>query len=63
VIPYSVDSLLDAVAERGDVVIERAAGLDFYLDPSLIDAKEADRVRNILANALAALDKRKPAGA
>ncbi len=63
VIPYSVDSLLDAAVEKGDVVIERAAGLDFYLDPSLIDAKEAARIRTILADALAALDRRKPAGA
>ncbi len=63
VIPYAVDSLVEAAGEKGGVVIERAAGLDFYLDPSLIDAKEADRVRTILANALAALDRRKPAGA
>lgn len=63
VIPYSVDSLLDAATEKGDVVIERAAGLDFYLDPSLIDAKEADRIRGVLADAMAALEKRqqKPA--
>ena len=43
------------------MVIERAAGLDFYLDPSLIDAKEAERIRGVLADALAVLDKRKPA--
>lgn len=61
VIPYSVDSLVEAAGDKGDVVIERAAGLDFYLDPSLIDAKEAERVRTILADALAALEKRKPA--
>lgn len=58
VIPYAVDSLLDTTGDKGDVVIERAAGLDFYLDPSLIDAKEADRIRAILADALAALDRR-----
>lgn len=63
VVPYAVDSLIEAPDGTGGVVIERAAGLDFYLDPSLIDAREADRVRTILANALAALDRRKPAGA
>ncbi len=31
------------------MVVERMPGLDFYLDPSLIDAKEAERVRTILA--------------
>jgi class 3 adenylate cyclase len=60
VIPYAVDSLLDAASEKGDVVIERAAGLDFYLDPSLIDEKEAARIRSVLADAMAALEKRKP---
>lgn len=50
--------MLDAASEKGDVVIERAAGLDFYLDPSLIDAKEADRIRGVLADAMAALDRR-----
>jgi hypothetical protein len=63
VIPYAVDSLVDAAAEKGEVVIERAAGLDFYLDPSLIDAKKAARIRGILADAMAALDKRKQDGA
>ena len=45
---------------RRDVVIERAAGLDFYLDPSLIDEKEAARIRSVLADAMTALEKRKP---
>jgi class 3 adenylate cyclase len=43
---------------KGDVVVERMPGLDFYLDPSLIDAREAERVRAILADAMAALAKR-----
>lgn len=64
VIPYAVDSLLDVSGDRGDVLVERMPGLDFYLDPSLIDAKEAARVRAILADAMAALEKRqeKPEG-
>jgi class 3 adenylate cyclase len=63
VIPYAVDNLLGVSGER-DVVVERMPGLDFYLDPSLIDAKEAERVRTILAEAMAALEKRqeKPEG-
>lgn len=58
VIPYAVDNLLGASGEKGDVVVERRPGLDFYLDPSLIDATEAERVRAILADAMAALEKR-----
>ncbi|WP_424627705.1 adenylate/guanylate cyclase domain-containing protein [Bradyrhizobium sp. SYSU BS000235] len=58
VIPYAVDNLLGASGDKGEVVVERMPGLDFYLDPSLIDAKEAERVRAILADAMAALEKR-----
>src|SRR5260370_1329533 len=36
VIPYSVDSMIDTSADKGDVVIERMPALDFYLDPSLL---------------------------
>src|SRR5262249_7848261 len=58
VMPYVVDNLLGASGDKGDVVVERASGLDFYLDPSLIDAKEAERIRAILADAMAALERR-----
>jgi adenylate cyclase len=58
VIPYAVDSIIDGSADTGDVVVERMAGLDFYLDPSRIDAKDAARARAVLADALATLDKR-----
>ncbi|CAN5429315.1 adenylate/guanylate cyclase domain-containing protein [soil metagenome] len=58
VIPYAVDSIIDGTADHGDVVIERMAGLDFYLDPSRVDSKDAARVRAVLSDALAALDKR-----
>jgi adenylate cyclase len=56
VIPYSVDDVLDDTA-KGDVIIERVKGLDFYLDPSLVDPQGVDRIRSILSDALAKLDK------
>jgi adenylate cyclase len=63
VIPYAVDSMLRASADRSLVVVERMTGLDFYLDPSIVEEKDAARIRSILGDALAALDKRqaKPA--
>jgi adenylate cyclase len=63
VVPYSVDSIIDTLAEKGGVVIERMTGLDFYLDSSLVESKDTDRIRSVLVEALAALDKRqsKPA--
>ena len=57
VIPYSVDNVLDSTA-TGEVIVERITGLDFYLDSSIVDAQGADRIRSILVNALAALDRR-----
>jgi class 3 adenylate cyclase len=56
VIPYSVDDVLDDTA-KGDVIVERVKGLDFYLDPSLVDPQGVDRIRSILSDALATLDK------
>src|SRR6516162_6903932 len=57
VIPYVVDSLLDPGA-KGGIIVEHMTGLDFYLDPSIVDHRGADRIRSILAEALATLDKR-----
>ena len=56
VIPYSVDDVLDDTP-KGDVIVERVKGLDFYLDPSLVDPQGVDRIRSILSDALATLDK------
>jgi len=60
VVPFAVDKLLESTGEKGNVVVERTAGLDLYLDPSSIDSREAGRIRSILAEALAALDRRQP---
>ena len=51
------------MAGAGDddkILIERVPGLDLYLNPAVIDAKDAERIRSILGEALAALDKRPP---
>ena len=56
VIPYSIDNVHDDAA-KGDVIVERVKGLDFYLDPSLVDPQGIDRIRSILSDALATLDK------
>jgi len=58
VVPYSVDTIVDASAEKGGVVIERMPGLDFYLDPSIVKPSDAERIRSVLKDALASLEKR-----
>ncbi|MBS0528811.1 MAG: adenylate/guanylate cyclase domain-containing protein, partial [Proteobacteria bacterium] len=60
VVPYSVARVLDASAEKHRVVIERMAGLDIFLDPAMVDARDTERVRSILSTALTALEQRQP---
>jgi class 3 adenylate cyclase len=57
VVPYSVDTIVDASAEKSGVVIERMPGLDFYLDPSIVKSSDAERIRSVLKDALASLEK------
>jgi hypothetical protein len=57
VVPYSVDAIVDASTEKSGVVMERMPGLDFYLDPSIVKSSDAERVRSVLKNALASLEK------
>src|SRR4051794_12662850 len=59
VVPYQVDRLLDAKQEKGDVMIETMAGLNFYLDPALVETQDSQRIRSILADAIAVLDRRR----
>jgi hypothetical protein len=59
VIPYAVDRLVGA-GDDDDILVERVPGLDLYLNPAVIDSKDSDRIRTVLGEALAALDKRSP---
>jgi adenylate cyclase len=52
VVPYIVDGVLDAAGETIRVVNVHAPGIDFYLDPSKISTEEAERVRQVLRDAL-----------
>jgi len=61
--PYVIDRMLERSADSGDLVVERMRGLDFYLDPSVVDDEEAARIRKILADAVDVLDKRRDLGA
>ena len=62
VIPYSVDSMREVSAEQGEILIERMKGLDFYLDPAIIESKDTEKIRSLLSDALAALDRRQASG-
>ncbi|HZQ13318.1 MAG TPA: adenylate/guanylate cyclase domain-containing protein [Pseudolabrys sp.] len=60
VIPYSVEGMLDASGRAVEIFSEHTTGLDFYLDPSMVAAGSADRIRTVLRQALAALERQGP---
>jgi len=64
VVPYAVEGMLDKAGNKVEIVNEHVSGLDFYLDPSMVSASSADRIRAVLRNALSVLDRAapKPAG-
>jgi class 3 adenylate cyclase len=56
VIPYTVKGILDASGKKIEIFSEHMTGLDFYLDPSMIDTNHAEHIRIVLRDALKALD-------
>jgi len=58
VVPYAVERWLDAEGRHLTAFSEHMVGLDFYLDPSLLDVAAAARVRNLLQSAMASLEVR-----
>ncbi len=57
VIPYAVEGMLDASGAKVQIFSEHMTGLDFYLDPAMIDARTSEHVREVLQTALATLEK------
>ncbi|MBV8511396.1 MAG: adenylate/guanylate cyclase domain-containing protein [Xanthobacteraceae bacterium] len=57
VIPYAVDGMLDASGDKVQIFSEHMTGLDFYLDPAMIDARQSAHVREVLRDAIATLEK------
>ena len=57
VVPYTVEGMLDALGQKVEIFSEHMTGLDFYLDPSMVDVGSAERIRTLLQDAIAALQK------
>jgi class 3 adenylate cyclase len=57
VVPYVVQGVVDGSGNDVRIFSEHASGLDFYLDPSMIDAGRAEHIRRLLQSALQALEK------
>jgi adenylate cyclase len=58
IVPYAVEAMLDAEGVKLQKFSEHTTGLDFYLDPSAVDAASRSRIRGLLQAAIAALDRR-----
>jgi class 3 adenylate cyclase len=56
VIPYVIDGVIDGSGRAIEIFREHMTGLDFYLDPSMVDAGRAEHIRRLLHNALKALE-------
>jgi adenylate cyclase len=60
VIPYAVEGMLDTAGLKIKVFSEHITGLDFYLDPRMVDSGSAERIRALLQDAIAALENHGP---
>lgn len=58
VVPYAIESIVDGSGQDAGVVVERAPGLDLYLDASQVAAEDIGRVRAALKDALASVEAR-----
>lgn len=59
IVPYAVVGLLDATGQTVDIFSEHQTGIDFYLDPTVIDPGTTDRIRDVLRQALETLERLK----
>ncbi len=60
VVPYAVEGMVDETGQKVEIFSEHMTGLDFYLDPSMVNVGSAERIRALLQDAIAALDKYGP---
>jgi class 3 adenylate cyclase len=58
VIPYLVEGHLDPTGARTSIISEHGAGLDIYIDPTMVDERTAERAQHLLLKALDTLRKR-----
>ena len=57
VVPYAVEGMVDALGQKVEIFSEHMTGLDFYLDPTMVNVGSAQRIRTLLQKAITALEK------
>ena len=60
IVPYAVKGRLDAAGKATAIFSEHRSGLDFYLDPTMVDASESEHIQGVLRRALEALKPTNP---
>jgi len=60
IVPYVVEAMLNEAGARMEVFSEHSSGLDFYLDPTMLDAPSAEHIRGVLRQALDTLERLEP---
>jgi adenylate cyclase len=58
VVPYKVDTTIDAAGRQIHTYSEHMRGLDFYFDPAALDPRAAAHVGNLLRHAMTSLEER-----
>lgn len=59
IVPYLVEGALDASGQKNQIFSAHMTGVDFYLDPNAVDDEASARLRTMLRDAMAALEKRR----
>jgi hypothetical protein len=49
--------MVDALGQKVEIFSEHMTGLDFYLDPTMVNVSSAQRIRTLLQKAIVALEK------
>jgi hypothetical protein len=58
VVPYAIEGILDASGQQTPIFNEHLAGLDLDFDPSVVEPGDAERIKAVLRDAMAALEAR-----
>ena len=58
IVPYAVEGLVGEIEQRAHVISEQAQGVEVFIDLDVIDPAAVARTRQLLENALSALDRK-----
>jgi hypothetical protein len=63
IVPYGVEAIVSEHVATSHVMREQLAGVSLFLDPTMIEASEVERIKTMLAAAIVKLEERVRASA